>query len=87
MRMLRVLLVLAILVAALGFFRGWFSFSSHGPNAVDGKVNVSLTVDPEKMQDDATRVRDKTSDVADQTAEEARDLGDQAKDKLDPNDR
>ena len=63
MRVLRVLLFLALLVAVVGFFRGWFSFSSQGPDASTQKVDINLTVDPQKMKDDADKVREKTNEL------------------------
>jgi len=53
---MKVLVVLAVCVVVLGFYRGWFSLSSSGSDAEAGKVNVSLTVDPDKMKDDADKV-------------------------------
>ena len=61
MRIIKTLLVLALFVAVLGFFRGWFSLSSYSRDAESNKVNISLTVDPDKMKDDAGKVKDKTT--------------------------
>ena len=36
-------------VAVLGFYREWFSF---GSSEIDGKSNVTLSVDPDKFQED-----------------------------------
>ena len=67
-----VLVVLAIGVVGLGFFRGWFALSS--PAGGD-QVNVNLATDTGKMKDDATAVKDKaaelTGNVTDGPAEPA----------------
>lgn len=65
MRIIKVLLVLALVVAVLGFYRGWFSLSSRGRDAESNKVNVKLTVDPDKMRDDAEKVTEKTAELTD----------------------
>ena len=79
MRIIKILLVLALCVAVLGFYRGWFSLSSYGRDAESNKVNVSLTVDPDKMKADAEKVKEKTSELTGKAAAEAKELGDQAK--------
>ena len=74
--LMKVLVVLAICVAALGFYRGWFSVSSRGRDAESNQVNVSLTVDPDKMKEDAEKVEDKTAELTDKAATQAKELGD-----------
>jgi hypothetical protein len=80
--MMKVLVVLAICVAALGFYRGWFSLSSRSRDAESNKVNVSLTVDPDKMKEDAEKVEEKTAELTDNAAAQAKELGDQAEGNL-----
>ena len=63
MRIIKVALVLSLCVAVLGFYRGWFSLSSRGRNPESNKVSVSLTVDPDKMKDDAEKVKEKTTEL------------------------
>jgi hypothetical protein len=55
-----VLFVLAILTVGLGFYRGWFAVSRSGPGLGSNKVNVNLTVDPDKMKSDTTMVKERT---------------------------
>lgn len=62
MRIIRVLLVLALCVAVLGFYRGWFTFSSRGGEAGSSKVDIKLTVDTNKVKDDADKVRDNVNE-------------------------
>ena len=66
MRIIKVVLVLALCVAVVGFYRGWFSLSSHGRDAGSNKINVSLTVDPDKVKEDAEKAKDKTTELTEQ---------------------
>jgi len=74
--LMKVLVVLALCAAVVGFYRGWFSLSSRGRNRESNKVNVSLTVDPDRMKDDAEKVKEKTTELGDKAAAEAKELGD-----------
>ncbi len=76
--LIKVLVVLAICVAGLGFYRGWFSLSGSGRDADSNKVEVSLTVDPDKMKEDAEKVEEKTAELTDEAAAQAKELGGQA---------
>jgi hypothetical protein len=59
-----VIISLAILLIAVGFYRGWFALSS--PAGDPGhKTNVNLTVDEDKMREDAATVRHKTGQIKD----------------------
>jgi hypothetical protein len=54
-RFLILLVVLAVIVAAVGLYRGWFTLSTeHG----DGKGQVTGTVDEEKIDADKRRAED-----------------------------
>jgi hypothetical protein len=61
MRIIKVVLALALCVALLGFYRGWFSLSSRGRDAESNTVNVNLTVDPDKMKEDAEKLKANTT--------------------------
>jgi len=63
MRIIKAVLVLALCIAVLGFYRGWFSLSSRGLDAESNKVNVSLTVDPDKVKEDAEKVKEKATEL------------------------
>ena len=60
-----VLLVLLVCVVALGFYRGWFSLSSPGADKGSNKVNLNLTVDPDKVKEDAAAVKKKAKELTD----------------------
>ena len=59
-----VLVVIAILVIGLGFYRGWFALSGSAPDAGSNKVNINLAADPDKMKQDAETVKDKATELA-----------------------
>lgn len=62
-RLIAVLIVLAILFVGVGFYRGWFSLSKSDPDPGDNKVNVNLTVDGDKMQEDAAAVKKQAAEL------------------------
>jgi len=45
-------IIVALAVAGLGFYRGWFVVSSAG-HVGSNKVDLNLTVDPDKVKSDA----------------------------------
>jgi hypothetical protein len=53
------LFVIAVLVIGLGFYRGWFTLWS-GREAIGNKVNLNLTLDPDKMKQDVETVKTKS---------------------------
>ena len=74
MRSFRTWLVLITLfIVGMGFYRGWFVLSNSPENSVDNKVNIHLTVDPDKAKADADKVketvRDGANDLSDQLTE------------------
>jgi len=58
----------------LGFYRGWFQFSSDRDNA-DHKVNATFTVDEDKIRED----KDKVQEYGHQAKEKAGKAIDQRK--------
>ena len=71
-----VAVVLLVGVVALGFYRGWFTLSSHNPDAGSNKVNVNLTVDRGKMEEDAEAVKKEAAQLAGQVTKEVKGTGD-----------
>ncbi len=53
------LLLVAIIVVSLGFYRGWFTLSS-GRESLSNKVDVNLSVDPDRIRQDAETLKEKT---------------------------
>ena len=56
------LVLIVAVVVGLGFYRGWFRASS---NSADGKADVTLTVDKDKVQSDARGAKDKVQGAGD----------------------
>jgi len=77
-----VLIVLAILVVGVGFYRGWFALSSQNQDAESNKTDINLTVDRGKVKEDVQEVKDKTTELAKKGTAEVKDLGNRARDKV-----
>ena len=75
------LFVLLICIAGVGFYRSWFTVSSPSPNAESNKVNINLTVDPDKVKADAETVKDKAAELTGQATEGANELVDPPSDE------
>jgi hypothetical protein len=73
----RLLLGLVLCVVGLGFYRGWFALSKSRPDA-SHKVNINLTVDPDKVKADAGTLKGKTTELTGKAKEEAKEPGDPA---------
>lgn len=54
------LVLVVVCVLALGFSQGWFRVSK---DAGDDKVNVTLTVDQDKIKDDTHKAEQKVRDL------------------------
>jgi len=64
--MIRVLLVLVLIVAVvagLGFYMGWFHFSS---GSDDNNAHVTVSVDKGQIQEDRDKAVDKVQDLGQQ---------------------
>ena len=57
--LIKVLVVLLICLAGIGFYRGWFSFSKPNADTEGNKVNVNMSVDKGKMKSDVKRAEEK----------------------------
>jgi hypothetical protein len=79
-KLFAVLIVVAILVLGVGFYRGWFALSSPDSDKGSNKVNVNLTMDRDKMNADAEIVKEKAAELTGRVTEEANKPGDPAKD-------
>ncbi len=62
-KLVAALTVLAILVVAVGFYRGWFAVSRPTPDADSNLVNINLAADPDKMKQDAEMVKYKATEL------------------------
>jgi hypothetical protein len=59
-RLFVVAVVLLVCIAALGFYRGWFDFST---NSTDQKPSATITVDKDKFHADEEKVQGKMHDL------------------------
>ena len=57
-RMLRFIIILAILVGGIGYYRGWFSAHSNGQST------INVTVDRDKIDQDKTSAQQKIQQLA-----------------------
>ena len=74
-RFWRVVIVMALCVIGLGFYRGWFVLSSHNRDTGSHKVDVNLTVDPDKMKQDGETVKEKVTELTGTTKAGGTDSG------------
>jgi len=56
-----ILLVVVVVIAAIGFYQGWFTFSSSTNQG--NKSNINLEVDGDKIREDADAVSKKASEL------------------------
>jgi hypothetical protein len=56
-RFAKFLVVVVLCVLGVGFARGWFSVSK-SPDTEGNKININVTVDPEKVKEDADQVKE-----------------------------
>ena len=80
--MLSLLGVLVLVLALVGFFRGWFTIAGDGRGAESSKV--SLTVDADKVREDAGKAKDKTMELSGKAKAEAKDLTGQTTNNVKP---
>lgn len=68
MKTVLVLLILLVVVAGLGYYRGWFNLSSRNDQ---GKPNVTLSVDKDKIEADKDKVVNSVQDLGHKAAAKA----------------
>ena len=59
-RLLGLLVAILLVVAGIGYNRGWFDAESHDTN---GQRTVTLTVDKDKLNQDKANVRQQAHDL------------------------
>jgi hypothetical protein len=75
MTLVTMLFLLLLCLVGIGFYRGWFALSRSGPDTESGKVNISLTVDPDKAKQDAEQVKDKVTGLGDRARDAVKSDG------------
>jgi Na+/H+ antiporter NhaB len=48
-RLLKLIVIIVIAIVAVGFYRGWFQFTT---DAQDQKTGITVTVDKKKVEED-----------------------------------
>jgi uncharacterized lipoprotein YehR (DUF1307 family) len=77
-RILVLLLVLVVGVAALGYYRGWFEFSTEHTGQ---KSNVTFTIDEDKIRKDSEKAKEKVKEAEEAVKEKIGAGTEKAKDK------
>ncbi len=75
-------IVLLLIIVVVGFSRSWFTLSG-SREAVGRKLDVHLTVDPDKVNQDAQTVKEKAKELTGKKSDE--DVCNQASDTAAPN--
>jgi hypothetical protein len=73
--LLRSLFVLALCLVGVGIYRGWFSMGSTTRDPQTNKVNISISVDADKVKADTARVKAK---IKEEVAERVRQFDEAA---------
>jgi hypothetical protein len=58
--LLIVIVLLLVIIAGVGFYRGWFHFSTV---STDHNSNATITVDKDKIHVDEEKVKEKVQDL------------------------
>ncbi|MGA2440529.1 MAG: hypothetical protein ABSH08_06200 [Tepidisphaeraceae bacterium] len=59
-RLLGILVVVLLVVAGIGYYRGWFHAESHDAN---GHATVTVTVDKDKLNQDKASAQQQVQDL------------------------
>jgi hypothetical protein len=76
-RLIVLVVLLAAATACLGFYLGWFTFTSEMTS--DGKQNLTVTVDKDKIHDDKEKAKDKVRDAEQKVKDKAADAAQKAR--------
>lgn len=60
-KFLGTLVILALIVAGVGFYRGWFGVSTDDQ---PGETNIEVTIDKDKIKQDAEAASEKARELA-----------------------
>lgn len=83
MQIVGALFLLIVVIGGIGFYRGWFSMSNHnddwGGSSGKRKVDISLSLDQEKIESDADAVKGQAQAILDNAKDSAGKLKQKAK--------
>ena len=77
-RLLFVLVLLVVGAVGLGFYLGWWHFSSGG---ADGKPGATITVDQDKIEADKKAAQEKVKELEEKAKEKANAATDKGKEE------
>jgi hypothetical protein len=80
-KFLGTVVVLLLITAAVGYYRGWFGIPSGGSSSDGKQVNVSMPVDRDKIADDAAAAKAKAGEIADKIKDRVKDQKSDAPDR------
>lgn len=61
-KFLGTLVIVLLVFAVVGFFRGWLSLSS---GEADGKTKLEISIDKDQLKDDTSKLKDGARDLVD----------------------
>ncbi|MCU0720961.1 MAG: hypothetical protein MUC83_14720 [Pirellula sp.] len=73
MKVLGWVLVVLVIVAILGFYRGWFSITTQSNDTTMQNSEVKLQVDEDKIDSDSDALKDKVRELSGGTKEPAKE--------------
>jgi hypothetical protein len=74
-KFLGTLVILALIVAAVGFYRGWFGVSTDDQ---PGETNIEVTIDKDKIKQDAEAASEKARELASENNGQNNDQSDES---------
>ncbi len=76
LRLLRWLPLLLICLGGIGLYRGWFSFTNTSNDKDNKKINISVSVDENKIEADAEKAKET---ITEKVAQEIKEIETHAK--------
>jgi len=77
-RFLGALVLLALVIIGLGWYLGWFHFST--TTGDDQKTHINITVDQDKIRGDEEKAKERLRDIGQKAKESAGDRSEKSKD-------
>jgi hypothetical protein len=65
MRLFMFMIVLLVVVGGVGFYRGWFTFTTEHKDGADNKVGLKVEIDKDKIKADAEAASSKVRGIGD----------------------
>jgi hypothetical protein len=78
-RIVFLLVLVVAVVGCLGFYLGWFHLTTE--TTTDGKSNITVTVDKDKIHDDKEKAKDKAKEIGHDVKDKAAETANKVKDR------